>query len=126
MAAYATYEDVQDRMTRTMSEDEQSICTNLLEDAAVTIDWFNSAASVDIKKLVSIRMVMRAMGDGDSSVPVGATQGSMSGLGYSQSWTLAGGSNGELYLSKLEKQMLGKGNQIGCTSVLEYMTGPSV
>lgn len=121
MAAYATYEDVQDRMTRTMSEDEQSICTNLLEDAAVTIDWFNSAASVDIKKLVSIRMVMRAMGDGDSSVPVGATQGSMSGLGYSQSWTLAGGSNGELYLSKLEKQMLGKGDSIGSHSPLEDM-----
>lgn len=121
MAAYATYEDVQDRMTRTMSEDEQSICTNLLDDAAITIDWFNDQAPTEIKKLVSIRMVMRAMGDGDSSVPVGATQGSMSGLGYSQSWTLSGGSNGELYLSKLEKQMLGKGDSIGSHSPLEDM-----
>ena len=119
--AYATYEDVQARMTRTMSESEQAICTNLLDDAAVTIDWFNANAAADIKKLVSIRMVSRAMGDGTDGVPVGATQGSMTALGYSQSWTLSGGSNGELYLSKLEKQMLGKGNSIGSHSPLEDM-----
>ena len=119
--AYATFEDVQERMTRTMSESEQAICTNLLDDAAITIDWFNASASTDIKKLVSIRMVMRAMGDGETGVPVGATQGTMSGLGYSQSWTLSGGSNGELYLSKLEKQMLGKGNSIGSHSPIEDM-----
>ena len=117
--AYATYQDVQDRMTRTMSASEQAICTNLLDDAATTIDWFNVNAPTDIKKLVSIRMVMRAMGDGETGVPLGATQGSMSGLGYSQSCTLSGGSNGELYLSKLEKQMLGKGNTIGSHSPLE-------
>lgn len=117
--AYATYQDVQDRMTRTMSASEQAICTNLLDDAATTIDWFNVNAPTDIKKLVSIRMVMRAIGDGETGVPLGATQGSMSGLGYSQSWTLSGGSNGELYLSKLEKQMLGKGNAIGSHSPLE-------
>lgn len=117
--AYATYTDVQARMTRTMSASEQAICTNLLDDAAITIDWYNASASADIKKVVSVRMVMRAMGDGETGVPVGATQGSMSGLGYSQSWTLSGGSNGELYLSKLEKQMLGKGNSIGSHSPLE-------
>lgn len=117
--AYATYQDVQDRMTRTMSASEQAICTNLLDDAATTIDWFNVNAPTDIKKLVSIRMVMRAIGDGETGVPLGATQGSMSGLGYSQSWTLSGGSNGELYLSKIEKQMLGKGNAIGSHSPLE-------
>lgn len=119
--AYATYQDVQARMTRTMSESEQAVCTNLLDDAAITIDWFNASASTDVKKLVSVRMVMRALGDGDTGVPVGATQGSMSGLGYSQSWTLSGGSNGELYLSKLEKQMLGKGNVLGSHSPLEDM-----
>jgi len=119
--AYATYQDVQARMSRTMSESEQAICTNLLDDAAVTIDWFNVNASADIKKLVSVRMVMRAIGDGTDGVPVGATQGTMTALGYSQSWTLSGGSNGELYLSKLEKQMLGEGNSIGSHSPLEDM-----
>jgi hypothetical protein len=108
-------------MTRTLSESEQAICTNLLDDAAVMIDWFNASASADIKKVVSVRMVMRAMGDGETGVPVGATQGSMSGLGYAQSWTISGGSNGEVYLSKLEKQMLGEGNSIGSYSPIEEL-----
>ncbi len=119
--AYATYQDVQARMTRILSESEQAICTNLLDDAAVMIDWFNASATADIKKVVSVRMVMRAMGDGETGVPVGATQGSMSGLGYAQSWTISGGSNGEVYLSKLEKQMLGEGNSIGSYSPIEEL-----
>ena len=121
--AYATYEDVQARISRTLSADEQAICTTLLDDAAIIIDSFNSLASDDVKKVVSCRMVIRALGDGDSQgVPVGATQGSMSGLGYSQSWTISNGSVGELYLSRLEKKMLGAGNQIGSHSPVEDIT----
>lgn len=120
--AYATYEDVQARMSRQMSPDEQALCTTLLDDAAVIIDTFNSAASDDVKLVVSCRMVVRQLGDGESSgIPMGATQGSMSGLGYSQSWTYSAGSSGELYLSKVEKQMLGYGNKIGSHSPLEDM-----
>lgn len=118
--AYATYEDVQARISRTLSDDEQAICTTLLDDAAVIIDSFNSLASDDIKKVVSCRMVIRALGDGDSQgVPVGATQGSMSGLGYSQSWTISSGSVGELYLARMDKTLLGRGNAIGSHSPLE-------
>ena len=121
--AYATYEDVQARMTRQMSPDEQALCTTLLDDAAVIIDTFNKEASDDVKLVVSCRMVVRQLGDGESSgIPMGATQGSMSGLGYSQSWTYSAGSTGELYLSKIEKQMLGYGNKIGSHSPLEDMT----
>lgn len=114
--AYATYTDVQARMSRTLTTDEQAICTTLLDDAAVIIDEVNSGASADIKKIVSCRMVIRAMGDGSTDLPVGATQGSMSGLGYSQSWTITNGSVGELYLSKLDKNMLGRSNSIGSYS----------
>lgn len=118
--AYATYTDVQNRMNRTLSTAEQTICTTLLDDAAVIIDNFNSAAAADIKKVVSCRMVIRALGDGESSgVPVGASQGSMSGLGYSQSWTMGSGSTGELYLAKLDKNLLGAGNKIGSKSPVE-------
>lgn len=118
--AYATYEDVQARMNRTLTEGEQAICTTLLDDAAVIIDTFNASASADAKKVVSCRMVMRQLGDGEASgIPMGATQGSMSGLGYAQSWTYSNGSSGELYLSKLDKQMLGYGNKIGSHSPLE-------
>ena len=119
--AYATYEDVQKRMTRTLSEDEQAMCTTLLDDAAVIIDTFNASASDDVKLVVSCRMVIREMGDGDTGIPMGATQGSMSGLGYSQSWTYQGGASGELYLSKLDKQMLGYGNKIGSYSPAEEL-----
>lgn len=123
--AYATVQDVQARMTRTLSEDEQSICSKLLDDAAVIIDTFNSSASADSKKVVSCRMVIRALGDGEvSGIPMGATQGSMSGLSYSQSWTIgSGGGVGELYLGKLDKQMLGYGNKIGSHSPLEDFGG---
>jgi len=121
--AYATYEDVQVRMNRAMSASEQEVCTALLDDAAVIIDKFNSAASADIKKVVSCRMVMRALGDGENSIPMGATQGSQSGLGYSESWTMGAGSTGELYLGKLEKELLGSQDKAGSYSPLESMVG---
>lgn len=125
--AYATYEDVQARMSRTMTESEQDICSTLLDDAAVIIDSYNSKASNDVKKVVSCRMVIRAMGDGESGgVPVGATQGSMSGLGYSQSWTISAGSVGELYLAKLDKKLLGVGNSIGSRSPVENLVPKEV
>lgn len=123
--AYATVQDVQARMTRTLSDSEQAICANLLDDAAIIIDTFNSSANADNKKVVSVRMVIRALGDGETNgVPMGATQGSMSGLSYSQSWTMgSGGGVGELYLGKLEKQLLGYGNKIGSHSPLEDFGG---
>lgn len=120
--AYATVEDVQSRMTRALSESEQAICATMLDDAAVVIDSFNSAALDSVKLVVSCRMVIRQLGDGDSvGVPIGATQGSMSGLGYSQSWTLSSGATGEMYLSKLDKQLLGYGNKIGSYSPVQEL-----
>lgn len=127
MLAYATYSDVQARMMRTMSTEEQSVCTTLLEDAAVIIDSYNADASSDAKLVVSCRMVMRALGDGETSgVPMGATQGSMSGLGYAQSWTLSNGSTGEVYLSKMEKKLLGVGDKIGSYSPIEELAPKEV
>jgi hypothetical protein len=115
MAAYATTADVQARMLRAMDADELALCGNLLEDAGVMIDATGTTADEDAKKVVSCRMVIRALGDGsDNGVPMGATQGSMSALGYSQSWTISsGGSAGELYISKTEKKLLKLGNRIG-------------
>lgn len=121
--SYATYTDVQARMSRDMTADEQALCTTLLDDAGVIIDTFNKNADDGVKLVVSCRMVIRALGV-DDTVPMGATQGSMSALGYSQSWTIgAGGSVGELYLSKLDKQMLGYGNQIGSYSPVQELVG---
>ena len=120
--AYATVTDVQNRMLRTMSEDESAVCQFMLDDAAVIIDTYNSTASTDAKMIVSCRMVERALSDGaDAGIPMGATQGSMSALGYTQSWTIGSGTTGELYISKAEKKLLGAGNSIGSYSPTEQL-----
>lgn len=131
--------DVQERMTREMSAAERSVCAALLSDAVSMIYTVaphlakSIAAPEDVSddyhretvlgKLVACRMVIRALGDGGAAAgaaPIGATQGSMSGLGYTQSWTMAnGGSTGELYLSKTERQLLRRGNSIGSYSPVQ-------
>lgn len=122
--AYATVEDIQDRLIRRLSQEELAVCDTLLEDAAVIIDAYNADAEEDAKKVVSCRMVIRAVGSGTvTDVPTGATQGSMSALGYSQSWTISNGSVGELYLNRLEKKMLGSGNKIGSYSPSQELAG---
>lgn len=122
MAAYATVEDVQARMLRTLSASESTVASNLLGDIGVTIDAYNANASAEAKKIVSCNAVIRALGNGDSDVPIGATQGSMSANGYSQSWTVSsGGSVGQLYLTKADKKLLGVGNKIGSYSPVQEM-----
>lgn len=122
--AYATTTDVQARMPRIMSDEELALCSVLIDDAAIMIDCAAPNAKTDAKKLVSCRMVIRALGDGDgNSVPVGATQGSQSALGYVQSWTMPSGStSGELYISKTERTLLGIGNRIGSCSPIEVLS----
>ena len=123
--AYATVADVQARIEYTLTEDQQEVCSTLLDDAAVLIDACKATASADAKKVVSCRMVIRSLGDPEdttlASAPVGATQGSMSALGYSQSWTIGSGALGELYLSKTDKRMLGMDNAIGSYSPTEEL-----
>lgn len=121
MATYATVDDVRTRLNRELDSGETAVCEALLEDAALLIDQFAPGASEGSKKLVSCRMVIRAIGSVNIDVPIGASQASQSALGYTQSWTLSGGSAGELYLSKTDKQLLGGGNMIGAVSPLEGM-----
>lgn len=121
--AYASVDDVQARMVRNLTGDEALICETLLDDAAAEIDAYNTSATEAIKKIVSCRMVIRAIGDNQTAgVPIGASQGSMSALGYSQSWTLgSGGGSGELYVSKEERRMLGVANHIGSYSPIQEL-----
>lgn len=122
MAAYATVTDVTDRMVRELNEKEQTVVGNLLDDAAVLIDAYNVNASSDAKKIVSCRMVIRAIGDGSSEIPAGATQGTISALGYSQTWTMGtNASVGQLYLDRTDKAMLGGGSKIGSYSPVEEL-----
>lgn len=109
---YATFEDIVRRKPVETSEMER--CEALLEDAGIIIDAFNAKAAAESKRFVSCNMVIRVLGSGDEGVPIGTTQATASALGYSQSWTNANGS-GELYLTKLDKKILGTGNRIGYT-----------
>lgn len=119
--AYATVQELQARMQRELTTAEQNICEALLEDAAVIIDAYNENAKPEAKRLVSLRMVRRSIGDGSADVPIGATQGSMSALGYSQSWTIGSGTVGELYIGKEDKKLLGASNKIGAYSPMEAL-----
>ena len=120
---YAEVSDVETGF-RPLDAEEKTRCDALLEEASIVIDAYNAGADADRKKLVSCRMVRRQLGvDSQSAAlfPAGASQGTVSALGYSQSWTMSGGAVGELYLSKLEKRLLGVGNKIGAYSPLEGM-----
>lgn len=120
--SYATAEDVQRRMVKPLSDDQMDVCAALLDDAGVLIDAIAPNASDEAKATVSCSMVIRAMGSqSDLTVPTGATQGSASALGYSQSWTFGNGATGELYLSRTEKRLLGVGNRIGSYSPVEEL-----
>lgn len=122
--SYATTTDVQDRMTSTMTQAQLDACSYLLDDAALLIDAYAPDASDEAKLAVSCSMVIRAIGTaGDVTVPLGASQGSVSALGYSQSWTIPNGGTGELYMTKAEKKILGVGNLIGSYSPLEDIGG---
>lgn len=123
---YATVDDVSAGF-RALGDDEWDTCVSLLDEAGIIIDAFSPTANADAKNLVSCRMVRRVLGDGSGGqgaamYPMGATQASASALGYQQSWTVSGGSVGELYLSKLEKRLLDVGDRIGAHSPLEDMT----
>lgn len=126
MTTYATYEDVQKRLGQTFDTTQIDICDILLERAALEIDSYNANATADAKKSVSVEAVARAMNE-TSDIPMGASQGSMSALGYSQSWTMSsGGSVGSVYLSKSDKRLLGVGNQIGASNPLSVLMRASV
>lgn len=123
MAAYAQTSDVEARTARAFDNSEKAVIAKLLDDAAVMIDGYNANASADAKKVVSCRMVLRAMGDGAAyTVPMGATQGSMTAGVYTQSWTMGtGGATGELYIGRAERKLLGVGDRIGAHSPLEEL-----
>lgn len=123
---YATVEDVEAGF-RMLEDSEKTLCEALLDEAGIVIDAYKQDASEERKRLVSCRMVRRQLDSGSGAAqnavtfPMGASQGSASALGYSQTWTMSGGSVGELYLSKLEKKLLGVGDKIGAISPLEGM-----
>lgn len=104
---------------RELSEAEKVAAESLIEEATIILETINTDASEEVQNMVVCRMIKRAMNASDL-FPTGATQGSMSAGGYTQSWTIgSNGTAGELYISKLEKKLLGVGEKVGARSPLE-------
>lgn len=113
---YASADDVSDGF-RTLSTDEAEKCNALIIEASAMVDALAPNASHERKLLVVCRMVRRVLGGSIDAVPMGTSQGTVSALGYSQTWSLgAGGSLGELYVGKSDKMLLGLSNKIGVSN----------
>ena len=119
---HVTCEDIEARY-RDLDADERARCTTLLRDAEAMVDAFSGENVTDeIKALVCRSMVIRALNSSDACVPIGATQATQTGLGYTQSYTFGSGQSGELYFSRMEKRLLKINARIGSVSPLEHLS----
>lgn len=118
MKQYVTVEEIENGY-RKLSDDESRLCTDLIAEASTLIDAYALSADEGIKKIVAKRMIRRAIASsGAGTVPFGSNGGTVSAMGYSQSFTMTG-TVGEVYLSRAEKNMLGSKARIGFSSSLE-------
>lgn len=113
--SYATVTEIEAGF-RVLNSDERAKAEALASEADVLIDAYNENAKESRKKLAECRMVRRALGSGDASFPLGSNQGTVSALGYSQTFSMGGGSTGELYIGKEEKKLLGVSNKVGASN----------
>lgn len=108
--AFATVQDLEARW-RTLSDAEQARAAVLLEDAATMLSAQVGVCSGDdeqasILAIVSCSMVQRVMSVTEDVY--GVTKGTMTADIYSQSWTYSN-PTGDMYITKVEKAMLGIG-----------------
>lgn len=109
--AFAGVSDIEARW-RPLSTDERSRAGVLLEDASAILESLvrvdeDDEGQADLLKAICCSMVIRAMSATEAD-SYGATQMSMTAGPYSQSWTY-GNPTGDLYLTRLEKKLLGIG-----------------
>lgn len=107
--AYAEVSDIELRWHE-LNSDEQSRAAVLIDDASamldalVTVDTEN-AEQRELLNMVCCNMVIRAL-SATASDAFGVSNATMTAGAYSQSWTYANPS-GDMYLTKLEKRLLG-------------------
>lgn len=125
--AFATYEDVEARW-RTLTADEQGKATTLLEDAAtvlsgmVAVDTSDSDQAAALK-LVSCNMVIRSMvASASSAFGVEELSATMGPFGQTAHFA---NPNGDMYLTKLDKRLLGIGGGEGRMLYPHYGCGDS-
>lgn len=127
MAAYAKTADVEAGF-RALDAEEQNRCSALLTEAGVLIDAVALDATLDAKRVASCRMVRRPSATAApprhfrwvpprAACPPWATR---------RTGRCPAAPRGELYLSKVEKRLLGVGNRIGSYSPVEGMVDADV
>lgn len=107
--AYATVSDIESRW-RALNEAEQTRASVLIDDASAMLTALVNVDSDDqeqaqLLKQVCCAMVIRAMSATEADA-FGASQMSMTAGPYSQSWSYSN-PTGDMYLTKLEKRLLG-------------------
>ena len=107
--AFATVSDIEARW-RELSADEEARASVLIDDASAILAKLVDVDATDTEqayllKEVCCNMVIRAMGAMDADA-FGATSMSMTAGPYSQSFNY-GNPSGTLYLTKMEKRVLG-------------------
>lgn len=113
--AFATYEDVEARW-RTLTAEEQTRVVELLNDASTILSGMVVVDDADREqaaalKLVSCNMVIRSMVAASSSAfGVDELQATMGPFGQTAHFA---NPNGDMYLTKLDKKLLGIGGGKG-------------
>lgn len=119
--AYATYSDIE-KGFRELDDDSRKKADELIRRASIIVDSVAADdVSDEVKGIVVCNMVTRvlAVNEGGTDIPIGVTQGTQTGLGYTSSYTFGTGTSGELYLSRMDKRLLKCGNRIGSHSPIE-------
>ena len=107
--AYATVSDIEARW-RALTTEEEARAAVLIDDASAILTQLvdvdpEDAEQAALLETVCCNMVIRAMSASGSDL-FGVSQASMTAGPYSQSMSYANPS-GDMYLTKLEKQLLG-------------------
>lgn len=108
--AYADVEDIELRLQRTFSESETANVEALLDSASAVLNKLvkvveDDSEQAELLKFVCTNMVCRAVSANGMDV-LGASQASVTAGPYTQSYSFATPS-GDMYLTKLEKRLLG-------------------
>lgn len=107
--AYAEVSDIEVRLQRTFTESESATAQALIDGASAVLDKLvqddGTTEQAELLNFVCTNMVCRAF-DQMGFDTLGASQASMTAGAYTQSYSFSAPS-GDLYLTKLEKRILG-------------------
>ena len=115
--AYADVTDIEVRLQRTLSPSETACAESLIEGASAMLDKLVNVNDADVEQqqllnFVCTNVVCRVMATSGFDT-LGATQASMTAGVYTQQYSFST-PLGDMYLTKLEKRLLGiSGGYIG-------------